>query len=132
MAVIEGHINRLESLNSSSVLTRTQINHLRGLRAVLQMLLTVFPTKFGRDTQGRSGTCKNCVTFLSRNDGFWKKNLSQVCHKIPVIFIWLICFDPSHFKVTFHSLPRLLKNDQVCHKFPAFLKPWIGFGIYKL
>ena len=51
MTVIEGHINRLESLNSSSVLTRTQINHLRGLRAVLQMLLTVFPTKFGRDTQ---------------------------------------------------------------------------------
>ena len=51
MTVIEGHINRLESLNSSSVLTRTQINHLCGLRAVLQMLLTVFPTKFGRDTQ---------------------------------------------------------------------------------
>ena len=84
------------------------------------------------DDQGRSGTCKNCVTFVSQNDGFWKKKLSQVCHKIPVIFIWLICFDPSHFKVAFHSLPRLLKNDQVCHKFPAFFKPWIGFGIYEL
>ena len=39
-----------------------------------------------------------------------EKFLSQVCHKILAIFIWLICFDPSNFKVTFHSLPRLLKK----------------------
>ena len=29
-----------------------------------------------------------------------KKCLSQVCHKILAIFIWLICFDPSNFKIT--------------------------------
>ena len=35
--------------------------------------------------QGRSGTCKNCVTCVSQNGGFRKKNLSQVCHKILAI-----------------------------------------------
>ena len=36
-------------------------------------------------SQGRSGTCKNCVTCVSQNGGFLKKNLSQVCHKILAI-----------------------------------------------
>ena len=35
--------------------------------------------------QGQSGTCKNCVTCVSQNGGFWKKILSQVCHKILAI-----------------------------------------------
>ena len=34
--------------------------------------------------------------------------------------------------VEFHSLPRLLKNYYVCHKFPAFFKLWVGFGISNL
>ena len=49
-------------------LTRTQINHLRGLRAVLQMLLTVFPTNFGRDTQLSYMKCEDALAlFLAYN-----------------------------------------------------------------
>ena len=36
-------------------------------------------------SQGRSGRCKNCVTCVSQNGDFRKKNLSQVCHKILAI-----------------------------------------------
>ena len=51
-----------------------------------QKVITLIEKK-GKDKryQGRSGTCKNCVTYVSQNGGFRKKNLSQVCHKILAI-----------------------------------------------
>ena len=54
--------------------------------------------------------------------GFTLTRVKQGCHKN-------LDFRVVGLLVEFHSLPRLLKNYYVCHKFPAFFKLWIGFGI---
>ena len=81
------------------------------------------------------------LCFFIRGGQVHVKTVSHVCHKITAFgekkfksgvsqntcyFYLADFFDPSNFKVTFHSLPRLLKNEQMCHKFPAFFKLWIG------
>ena len=57
--------------------------------------------------------------------GFTLPRVKQGCHKnLAIRVVGLL--------VEFHSQPRLLKNYYVCHKFPAFFKLWIGFGISNL
>ena len=40
------------------------------------------------------------VTCVSQNGGFWKKKFKPGVSQNTGYFIWLICFDPSNFKVT--------------------------------
>ena len=107
-------ISVLFKLSRAAINSQQMIKHFPppfgNIKLMMKQSCCIFANTY---QQERSGTCKNRVACVSQNGGFWKKNLSQVCHKILAIFIWLICFDPSNFKVTFHSSPRLKKRSGV-------------------
>ena len=76
--------------------------------------------------QGRSGTCKNCVTCVSQNGGFRKKKFKPGVSQNTGYFIWLICFDPSNSKATSCSkaVTRQLQGNELlaydCHQLTLF------------